>query len=68
MAMYVDGRVDVDNQRSVSGNNNPIDRFGGSWTAFFDGRISSITINLNRSLTTSEILQTFNATRWRFGV
>jgi hypothetical protein len=68
MAMYVDGRVDVDNQRSVSGNNNPIDRFGGSWTAIFDGRISSITINLNRSLTTSEILQTFNATRWRFGV
>jgi hypothetical protein len=68
MTMYVDGRMDVDNQRSVSGNNNPIDRFGGSWTGIFDGRISSITINLNRFLTSSEVLQTFNATRWRFGV
>lgn len=68
MAMYVDGRIDVDNQRSVSGNNNPIDRFGGSWTALFDGRISQITLNLNRFLTSAEILQFYNATRWRFGV
>ena len=68
MTMFVDGRVDIENQRSVSGNNNPIDRFGGSWTARFDGRISLITINLNRFLTSSEILQTFNSTRWRFGV
>jgi hypothetical protein len=68
MAMYVDGRVDVTNQASGTGNNNPIDRFGGSWTARFDGRISQITINLNRFLTTSEILQFYNSTRWRFGV
>ena len=68
MAMYVDGRIDVDNQRSVSGNNNPIDRFGGSWTALFNGRISQITLHLNRFLTSAEILQFYNATRWRFGV
>jgi hypothetical protein len=68
MAMYVDGILDVENQRSISGNNNPIDRFGGSWAGFFDGRISQITINLNRFLTSSEITQTFDSTRWRFGV
>jgi hypothetical protein len=68
MDMYVDGTIDVRNQRSVSGNNNPIDRIGGSWTAIFDGRISRVTINNNRALTEYEVLQTFNATRWRFGV
>jgi hypothetical protein len=68
MAMYVDGRLDVDNQVSAAGNNNPIDRFGGSWASIFDGRISQFTLNLNRFLTSSEISQIFNSSRWRFGV
>lgn len=68
MDMYVDGVIDKNVDNSTSGNNNPIDRFGGSWAGYFSGQISQILIYQDVTLTASQILQNFNATRMRYGV
>jgi hypothetical protein len=68
MDMYVDGVLDSNVANSTSGNNNPIDRLGGSWAASFSGSISQILIYQSVSLTASQVLQNFNALRGRYGI
>lgn len=67
MDMYVDGVLDSNVPNSTSGNNNPVDRIGGSWAGYFTGSISALNI-YNRALTATEIRQNFNALRGRYGV
>jgi hypothetical protein len=67
MDMYVDGLLDSNVPNSTSGNNNPVDRIGGSWNGFFSGSISSVS-RYTRALSAAEVLQNFNALRGRFGV
>lgn len=67
MSMYVDGVLDASVADSTSGNNNPLDRIGGSWSAQFDGRISQLAIYNSKALTANEVSQNFNALRGRFG-
>lgn len=67
MDMYVDGVLDSNVANSTSGNNNPVDRIGGSWAAQFVGSISNVSI-YSRALTASEVRQNFNALRGRYGV
>lgn len=68
MDMYVDGVLDANVANSTSGNNNPIDRLGGSWAGYFSGLISQISMYQNIALTSSQVRQNFNAGRGRYGV
>jgi hypothetical protein len=68
MDMYVDGTFDANVANSTSGNNNPLDRVGGSWTARYNGSISIFQITTNKALTASEVLQNYNATKGRYGL
>ena len=61
MDMYVDGSFDKNVAISTSGNNNPIDSIGKSWTARFDGDIASVYFYQGRSLTSVEVQQNYNA-------
>lgn len=67
MDMYVNGVIDLSNGYSRSGNNNPIDIMGASWTAPFNGSIGSVMV-YNTTLSAAQILQNYNSTRHRFGV
>jgi hypothetical protein len=67
MDMYVDGVLDTNVANSTSGNNNPIDRLGGSWAASFAGSISQILIYQSVSLSAAQVLQNFNTARGRYG-
>lgn len=67
MDMYVNGIIDHTNGYTPSGNNNPIDIMGASWAGYFNGSIGSVMV-YNTTLTATEILQNYNATRHRFGV
>ena len=67
MSMYVDGVLDSNVPNSTSGNNNPVDRIGGSWARYFPGSIN-ILQRYTRALSATEIQQNFNALRGRFGV
>jgi hypothetical protein len=68
MDMYVDGVLDSNVANSTSGNNNPIDRLGGSWNSSFSGQISQISMYYNVALSAAQISQNFNAFRGRYGV
>ncbi len=68
MDMYVDGIIDANVANSTSGNNNPLDRVGGSWTSRYIGNISILNIHKNKSFTASEVLQNYNATRARYNL
>lgn len=67
MDMYVDGVLDSNVPNSTSGNQNPVDRIGGSWNSLFPGSINNLSI-YNKALTAAEVIQNFNALRGRFGV
>lgn len=67
MDMYVDGVLDSTVANSTSGNNNPVDRIGGSWSAQFVGSIASVS-RYTRALSSTEVFQNFNALRGRYGV
>jgi hypothetical protein len=67
MDMYVDGLLDSNVANSTSGNNNPVDRIGGSWSAQFVGSISAVS-RYTRALTATEVQQNFNASRGRYGI
>jgi hypothetical protein len=68
MDMYVDGVLDSNVANSTSGNNNPIDRLGGSWNSSFSGQISQISMYYNVALSAAQISQNFNAFRGRYGI
>jgi hypothetical protein len=67
MDMYVDGMLDSNVANSTSGNNNPVDVIGRSWSAYFPGSIGSLT-RYTRALTAAEVQQNFNALRGRYGL
>ena len=67
MSMYVDGILDTNVANSTSGNNNPVDRIGGSWAGYFPGSISNFNI-YSRALSADEVAQNFNALRRRYGL
>lgn len=67
MSMYVDGFLDSNVANSTSGNNNPVDVIGRSWAGYFPGSIASLS-RYTRSLSASEVLQNFNASRGRYGI
>ncbi len=67
MDMYVDGLLDSNVANSTSGNNNPINIIGASWSAAFSANIAQVSI-YNKALTAQEIQQNFNALRGRFGI
>jgi hypothetical protein len=67
MDMYVDGVVDFNVSNSTSGNNNPVDVIGRSWTAYFSGSISSVS-RYTKALSSQEVQQNFNALRGRYGL
>ncbi len=66
MDMYVDGLIDSNVANSTSGNNNPVDRIGGSWAGYFPGSISSL-MRYSRALSPNEVRQNFNAQRGLYG-
>lgn len=68
MDMYVDGVLDSNVANSTSGNNNPIDRLGGSWNGSFPGAISQVLIYQSVSLSAAQVLQNYNAARGRYGI
>jgi hypothetical protein len=67
MDMYVDGTLDANVANSTSGNNNPVDRIGGSWSSQFVGSIPSVS-RYTRALTAAEVQQNFQALRGRYGI
>lgn len=67
MDMYVDGLLDSNVPNSTSGNNNPVDRIGGSWNSRFPGSISALS-RYNRALTATEVLRNYNALKGRYGL
>jgi hypothetical protein len=67
MDMYVDGLLDSNVANSTSGNNNPVDRIGGSWAGYFPGSIASMS-RYSRALTRNEVFQNFAAQRGLYGV
>jgi len=68
MDMYVDGLLDSNVPNSTSGNQNPVDMIGGSWSSKFVGSIDALLIYNGKALTAAEVRQNFNATRGRFGI
>ncbi len=68
MDMYVDGLLDSNVPNSTSGNQNPVDMIGGSWSSKFVGSIATLSIYNGRALTASEVRMNFNALRGRYGV
>lgn len=67
MDMYVDGVFDSNVPNSTSGNNNPVDVIGRSWSGYFPGSILALS-RYNRALSTAEVQQNFNASRSRYGL
>jgi hypothetical protein len=65
MSMYVDGVLDASVANSTSGNNNPLDRIGGSWAGFFSGNIA-ILKRYTQALTSTMVSREFTTTRGRF--
>lgn len=68
MDMYVDGVLDANVANSTSGNNNPVDRIGGSWAAVYNGSIATLSIYKGTALTAAQVLQNYNALKSRFGL
>jgi hypothetical protein len=67
MDMYVDGVLDLNVPNSTSGNNNPVDKIGGSWAGNINAFVSSMQI-YNIALTPLQVKQNFNAIRKVYGV
>ena len=59
--MYVDGVFDRNVGNSTSGNNNPIDTIGNSWSSRFDGDIASVYFYQGKSLSAAEVNQNYQA-------
>ena len=68
MQMYVDGVLDSSTFSSLSGNNNPLDIIGGSWAGRFAGDIACLSINKGFALSSSQVVQNYQAQKTRFGL
>lgn len=68
MDMYVDGVLDASVANSTSGNNNPVDRIGGSWAGYYNGNIAALSIYKGTALTAAQVKQNYNALKSRFGL
>lgn len=67
MVMYVNGVADSNSFTSTTSNGGPINCIGKNWANSFSGRVATTQI-YNRALSAQEILQNYNATKYRFGL
>ena len=67
---YIDGVSRTNQTNSTAGNDNSTIKFGeqSGGNHSFDGKIANIKIYNGKGLTSTEVLQNFNAQRGRFGV
>ena len=65
--MFVNGISDSSIFNSYTTNGGPCDAIGRNWFSYYNGRICSLQF-YTKSLTSSEILQNFNAQKGRFGL
>jgi len=67
---YIDGVSRTNQTNSTAGNDNSTIKFGeqSSGNHSFDGKMANIKIYNGKGLTSTEVLQNFNAQRGRFGV
>lgn len=70
-SMYVDGTLATTASNSGTSNSSysiEIGRYGSNASAYWAGNISLVRVYRNKSLTSVEVSQNFNATRGRFGI
>jgi hypothetical protein len=65
--MFVNGISDSSIFNSYTTNGGPCDVIGRNWFSYYNGKIGSLQF-YTKSLTSSEILQNYNAQKGRFGV
>ena len=68
MTIYLNGVLEKSSfDSTVSGPNNYVNGLGGSWeSVFFNGSISNF-MYYNTNLSTAQVLQNYNATKFKFG-
>jgi hypothetical protein len=67
MIIYLDGVVERSSfDSTVSGGNNFVNGFGGSWTGNFTGNLTNF-MYYNTNLSATQVLQNYNAQKFRFG-
>jgi hypothetical protein len=67
MQMFLNGSSDSGVFNSYTTNGGPCNAIGRNWFTHFNGEISNLRI-YNRSISSSEVLQNYNATKVRFGL
>jgi len=67
MKMFVNGLPDSSVFNSYTTNGGPCDAIGRNWFSYFNGRIGLVQF-YNKSLTSEETLQNYNAFKSRFGL
>lgn len=68
MDMYVNGVSDITTFNSYTSNGGPCNSIGRDWGSSFTGDIAVVYLFLSKAYTSTETLDVFNATRYRFGV
>jgi hypothetical protein len=67
MIIYLDGVVERSSfDSTVSGGNNFVNGFGGSWAGNFTGNLTNF-MYYNTNLSATQVLQNYNAQKFRFG-
>jgi hypothetical protein len=67
MIIYLDGVVEKASfDSTVSGPSNLVNGFGGSWTGTFTGNLTNF-MYYNTNLSAAQVLQNYNAQKFRFG-
>ena len=67
MKMFVNGVADSSTFNSYTVNGGPCNSIGRNWFSTFNGKIATVQV-YEKSLTDSEVLQNYNATKSRFGL
>jgi hypothetical protein len=68
MNMYVDGILDSTVSPTNAGNNNPVDRIGGSFAgAYFNGDIGEVQIN-TKAFDSADVIQQYTSTKLRYQI
>lgn len=66
MIIYLDGVLEKSSFASSVGGPNLVNGLGGKWSGFFNGNIASF-MYYNTNLNDNQVLQNYNATKFRFG-
>lgn len=68
MNMYVDGILDSTVSPTNAGNNNPVDRIGGSFAGeYFNGDIGEVQIN-TKAFDSADVIQQYTSTKLRYQI